>query len=104
MFSVICAFIVCYFEIKAEKLDEEKIEDGEPISLKDIKNFPVLYWLILIMIVFSCSSVWTILYYTNKWLNLRFGIDEVVAGEIVSYTFIAEFFLVPIMGWVGDKW
>jgi nitrate/nitrite transporter NarK len=74
------------------------------MNLSDIKKFPPLYWLILLMVFFSCSSIWSILWFTNKWINLRFCISEVQTGNLISYTFLIELLLVPFMGWVGDKY
>ena len=36
--------------------------------------------------------------------NVRFGFDSVTTGNLMSYTFVAELILVPILGWAGDKY
>jgi len=47
--------------------------------------------------------MWSFLKFANKWINVRFGIDDVMTGNLISITFFFQLALIPIMGIVGDK-
>jgi hypothetical protein len=39
------------------------------------------------MILTSSQLAWSFSYIENKWINLRFGIDEITTAEIISYSY-----------------
>jgi nitrate/nitrite transporter NarK len=89
-------------ETRALRLDKEVKED-ETVNLKDIKEFNMLFWLMLVMIVTSSQLVWSFSYIENKWIHLRFGIDEITTGTIISYSYAFQIIQYPIYGYIGDK-
>lgn len=55
-FSLICGFVLVYFDKKAEKLDGDntKISEEEKFKFSDIKTFNLSFWLIC----FSCVLIY----------------------------------------------
>jgi hypothetical protein len=81
---------VVVFETKAQNVQnkEKEIKDDiEKFNCKDVKRFNTLYWLMLVMMMSSSTILWSFLDVANKWINLRFGIDEIRTAELISYSF-----------------
>lgn len=52
IFSLICAFILAYFDKRAKKiLKKDETEVGEKVNLTDAKNFSLSFWLICVICV-----------------------------------------------------
>ena len=45
---------------------------------------------------------WGFVFFVNKWVNVKFGLDPITAGNYVSALFFGELIIVPITGWLGD--
>ena len=52
----------------------------------------------------SSSFLWNFLDISNKWINLRFGIDEIKTSWLMSYTFGLEIAIIPLLGYLGDEY
>lgn len=62
--------------------------DEEKMNIRDIKKLSKLYWLLFILLMTGSNIVWTFSNDSNKWINLRFGIDEVSVSDLMSYQYI----------------
>ena len=62
--------------------------DEEKMNIRDIGKLSKLYWLIFVLLMTGSNIVWTFSNDSNKWIHLRFGIDEVIVSDLMSYQYI----------------
>ena len=93
-----------YQSNKADKIDGVIVDENDKMKFSDVKNFSLLFWLIVLMVISSVTAIWNILMLANDWITERFGIDEIMTGNIISGSYIILIVLVPLVGQLGDTY
>ncbi|OMJ89248.1 hypothetical protein SteCoe_8636 [Stentor coeruleus] len=85
--------------------DSEKNEavESEKFKFRDIKKLTINYWLVIINYLATASVVYCFSNITSGYFQIRFGYDEVHAGNIMSAVFGVCALLSPIIGYIVDK-
>jgi len=103
--SWISGMILNALDKKADEQEGVKGEgvETEKVSLKDFKNFKLIYKLLLFNCFFLYGAFFGIMDNANDLIKARFGFDNSEAGNLVTIVYICSAIITPIFGFVIDK-
>ncbi|OMJ75613.1 hypothetical protein SteCoe_25203 [Stentor coeruleus] len=117
-FSLFFGFFICLLSLTSgiflSFLDKKrKSEDSfsntpsnpsNKITLKDIKNYKISFWLLCLNCGLVNSDVYCFNNIASSYFQSRFGYSVVESGRIISITFIISGLSCPIIGFFLDKY
>lgn len=110
-FLCIAFFCTSIFVVKIDKKKDRLLKDSESnetiesekFKLRDVKKLTINYWLVIINYLATASVVYCFSNITSGYFQIRFGYDEVHAGNIMSAVFGVCALLSPIIGIIVDR-
>lgn len=81
-----------------------EVPECERFRLKDVKEFSLLFWILLLNCVVIDASVYCFWYITSGFYQDRFGYNKVQSSSIMSIVFLVPMVCCPIIGIITDKY
>lgn len=107
LFSLGSAVITNIFDYKADKdegIEQKQLTDeSDQVRISDVKDFPLSYWLLLIICLCIYSSFFPFLNVANELIQNRFGFDREQAGQLLPIIYISSAVICPIFGLIVDQ-
>lgn len=104
IFSLICAFIMCFFDWRAERiLNKAAGQTGEVVRFKDIKDFPATFWLITAVCVTYYGAIFPFIGLGGVFFSRKYDMDQSQANSVDSIVYVISAVASPILGLVVDK-
>jgi nitrate/nitrite transporter NarK len=103
--SWISGLILGGVDVKADKQEgvgKEGSGEGEAISLKDLKNFKLIYYLLLFNCFFLYGAFFGLNNNLNKIMQVRFGFTNQQAGFCIPIVYICSAVITPLFGKFTD--
>jgi len=75
----------------------------DEVSLKDIKKFPYIYWLILINCVCNYVCIFIFMQYSAALLKDKYQVDSLIVGRLTTIPYFMGAGLTPFAGALIDK-
>jgi len=104
IFSLICAFIVAFFDKRAERINKKNTgATGEVIQFRDIKDFSITLWILAIICVAYYVAIFPFISLGKMFFTNRFELDAATAGAVNSLVYIISAAASPVFGFCIDK-
>lgn len=104
IFSLICAFIVAFFDKRAERILKKNTNaSGEIIKLTDIKDFSINLWILAIICVAYYVAIFPFISLGKMFFTNRFELDASTAGAVNSLVYIISAAASPVFGFCIDR-
>ncbi|XP_064393937.1 major facilitator superfamily domain-containing protein 1-like isoform X2 [Halichondria panicea] len=104
LLSLLAAVVLGLFDKRAERITKRKeATTGEKISLKDIKSFPLILWLVFIVCVTYYVTVFPFIGLANVFLIDKYGVTTQTANVLNSLVYIMSAAISPFLGVIVDK-
>ena len=81
----------------------EASTDDNEVSLKDIKKFPYIYWLILINCVCNYVCFVVFMQYLGALLLDKYQVDSLIVGRLITIPYFMGAGLIPFAAALIDK-
>lgn len=99
--SLICGFGLIKMDEKY--LKDEKYENNEKISIRDIKSFKPNFWFLYANGILCFMSFFSFLNISNKYIQKRFLLASTVAGGLLTIPYIVGGVLTPVLSAIIDR-
>ncbi|KAK9695459.1 Major Facilitator Superfamily [Popillia japonica] len=104
LFSMICSLFMGILDKRAEKLLRRNINAPHQVArLTDVKDFPLIFWLISIICVSYYSSIFPFIAQGESFFVKRFNLDPQDANTVNSMIYIIAAVTSPFFGILIDK-
>ncbi|XP_076824532.1 lysosomal dipeptide transporter MFSD1-like isoform X3 [Clavelina lepadiformis] len=100
--SFACAVMLAYLDKRAEKLINRERNDGSPIHLADIKNYPLPFWILTIISLSVIVSVVTFAGLGVSYFENKLGVSPSTSHELNSFLYCLVVPLAPLLGFLVD--
>ncbi|XP_015925025.1 lysosomal dipeptide transporter MFSD1 [Parasteatoda tepidariorum] len=102
--SLICAFIMGFFDWRAERiLNKAAGKTGEVVQLRDIKDFPLTFWVITIICVAYYSAIFPFIGLGSVFFARKYDLDPETANSVDSVVYLISAVASPLLGLLVDK-
>jgi MFS family permease len=103
LLSLLAGVVLGLFDKRAEIITKRKSGDGERISLKDIKDFPLRLWIIFLVCVCYYVTVFPFIGLAVIFLMEKYGYEAKQANLINSLVYIISAAVSPVLGILVDR-
>lgn len=105
--SFLFGVVLCWMDKEADKregiIDGAGTSEPEKIDFKDLKNFKLLYWLLLTSCFLIYGSYFGFTNDGNDLIHEIFGFENDSAGFLLSTVYIIAAILTPAVGFMIDR-
>jgi nitrate/nitrite transporter NarK len=101
--SLLSGVVLGLFDKRAERITNRNTGDGERISMRDIKDFPLRLWVIFIVCVAYYVTVFPFIGLAVIFLMEKYGYEAKEANIINSLVYIISAVASPFLGVLVDK-
>ncbi|XP_023238248.1 major facilitator superfamily domain-containing protein 1-like [Centruroides sculpturatus] len=104
LLSLLCALILGYFDWRAEKILENLSNDtGEVIRIKDVKDFPLTFWLLSIICIAYYVAIFPFIALATVFFSRKYMFTQEAANSLDSIVYIISAAASPVLGFIVDK-
>lgn len=105
--SLICALALGFFDKRADRILKrsavKSVGSDEVIRIKDVKDFPVPFWLLSVICVAYYVAVFPFIGLGLVFFEMKFGMDPSLANSVNSLVYIISAVASPVFGFCIDK-
>uniref|UniRef100_A0A8D9ENK9 Lysosomal dipeptide transporter MFSD1 n=2 Tax=Cacopsylla melanoneura TaxID=428564 RepID=A0A8D9ENK9_9HEMI len=104
LLSLLCALLLGCLDKRAERiLNRVESTNTEVVRLSDVTQFPLSFWMVVIIIVAYYASIFPFVSLAKKLFMTRFNLTSDEANAVNSIVYTISAVLSPIMGLIVDK-
>jgi MFS family permease len=102
--SLFCAIILAWFDFRAEKiLNKPALGTGEVIRFRDIKDFPLTFWLVCAICACYYVAIFPFIGLGKVFFERKFDYLPDSANRVNSILYIISAFASPLFGFIVDR-
>ena len=103
--SFVCAIVLAAIDRYADKKDNKTVvlTEADKFQLKDLKEFSLSFWLIVLSCVFVYMSIFPFIQNSESLMEQKFGFSSETAGTWYGMPYFMSAFLSPVLGFCIDK-
>jgi nitrate/nitrite transporter NarK len=103
--SFACAIVLAIIDRYADKKDNKTVvlTEADKFQLKDLKEFSLSFWLIVLSCVFVYMSIFPYIQNAEGLMEQKFGFSAETAGTWYGTPYFMSAFLSPVLGYGIDK-
>ncbi|XP_054714124.1 major facilitator superfamily domain-containing protein 1-like [Uloborus diversus] len=102
--SLVAALIMGFYDWRAEKiLNKTAGQTGEVIRFKDIKDFPLTFWLISMVCVTYYAMIFPFIGLGTVFFARKYNLSQSEANLVDGIPYIISAFASPVLGLMVDK-
>ncbi|XP_076344249.1 lysosomal dipeptide transporter MFSD1-like [Tachypleus tridentatus] len=104
LLSLICAFVLGFLDWRAEKiLKKASVGTGETISLTDVKDFPLSFWLLTVICIAYYVAIFPFIGLGSVFFEKKFGFTSTGANAVDSIVYVISAIASPLFGILVDR-
>lgn len=104
LLSLICALVLGYFDRRAEKVLQNLSNDTEEvIRIKDVKYFPLTFWMMSIICIAYYVAVFIFIGLGTVFFSRKYAFSQHEANSVDSIVYIISAVASPVLGFMVDK-
>ncbi|UXI20375.1 GRIP and coiled-coil domain-containing protein 2-like [Sarcoptes scabiei] len=105
IFSLLCAFILAFFDRRASRLLHEDsliLEESEKVNITDAKKFRLSFWLIALICVTYYVTIFPFTALGSLFFQRKYQISQTEANFYDSIIYVISTFASPVLGILVD--
>ncbi|XP_076435777.1 lysosomal dipeptide transporter MFSD1-like [Babylonia areolata] len=104
VFSSLCALFLAFLDKRADRILNRAVKEGaETIRMRDVKDFPLTFWLISVICVAYYVAVFPFVGLGLVFFEMKFSMNPTNANAVNSLVYIISAVASPFFGFVIDK-
>lgn len=102
--SLVCGIILGIMDKRAERILKRKIaDDGEVVHITDVKDFPLIFWMVSIVCVAYYVAIFPFIALGKVFFERKFDFSPENANTVNSIVYIISAVASPLLGFLVDK-